>query len=332
MKNLMKLMIVLVLSVFSIACKSPSATGVETAPEDTVTDTTTSTDAAGNTTTTSTAADGTITTTITSADGTSVTTVALPADVNNLGSAGGVWRGTFTADNGGETTFYKVSISPARDVVMLSASGSSLEIQGGDMLQSTSYVQTSEAITINLQEYVKENDGTPPVDVVMVGNLTPLDNMRGTYTRGAETGSFVFIYDPIFENDENPFFYTQNSTWELSKAIAGGTYRVTFGILDPLMVSIASPLVPTVAAPLSENVSTTIEAEIVTMPPVDGVGVCSYNGNIAVVSPLSIIYDMTMEVTGCALAGTYTGLATLEERFSLDNHPHDHYNFMTFVD
>lgn len=83
------------MSLAFVACKQPSD-GADATVVGEVDSVESSTDASGNTTTTVTAADGTITTTITNADGTSVTTVALPADVDNLGAAGGVWRGTFT--------------------------------------------------------------------------------------------------------------------------------------------------------------------------------------------------------------------------------------------
>jgi len=315
----------------------------------TTTDTTVATDETGNVTTTTTAADGAVTTTITKTDGTTVTTTALPAAVDNVGSAGGVWRGIFTNSSGGGTTFYKVFITPNRQVVMLSDSEASLEIQGSDMLQSTSFVQTSDGISINLQEYVKENDGTAPVDVVMTGNLTPLDNMKGTYTRGAETGTFVFIYDPIYENDEQPFFYTQESVWTVSKAISGATaYSASFYVDESFKVeSVAKDgftfdyivneggvdeevflRIPT------EEIVLLPEGAVLTginepLPTADSEG-CNYDGNLDIVDTHYIIYNITLEVTGCDLAGVYTGLATLEERFTIASHPHDHYNFMTF--
>jgi len=362
MKKLISLMIVLVLSVFLVACKSPSA--IETtaaAGADAVTETTTSTDEAGNTTTTSTAADGTITTTITSADGTSVTTVALPVDVNNLGSAGGVWRGVFIADTSGETTFYKAMITPSRQMVMLSDSEASLEIQGSDMLQSTSFFQTSDGITVNLSEYVKENDGTAPVDVVMTGNLTPLDNIKGTYARGAETGSFVFIYDPIYENDEQPFFYTSQSMWTLSKSLKGQkSYSASFYVNSSFKVESVTNDGFTFDYIVREELDGDgnvvkeeelflgiTQQEILTLPegaeltgfndplPSDDSEGCKYTGNLDIVDTHYIIYNITLEVTAsegseCDLAGIYTGLATLEERFTPLDHPHDHYNFMTF--
>jgi len=237
MKKLINFVFLLLLISFAAGCKSPSETSSsEVTIDEAAVDTETATDAEGNTTTTSTAADGTITTTITSADGTSVTTVALPAEVNNTGSAGGVWRGVFTADADGKTTFYKAFITPSRQMVMLSDSEASFVVQGSDMLQSTSFVQTSDGITINLKEYVKEND-VAAVDVEITANLTPTDNIRGTYVRGTETGTVLFIYDPVYERgvgDEArvAFYYTNTSTWTISKALESGERYRAFYYVD----------------------------------------------------------------------------------------------------
>jgi len=74
---------------------------------------------------------------------------------------------------------------------------------------------------------------------------------------------------------------------------------------------------------------------------------CRYLGNYDVVDPRINMWNLYMVVSGCDtqqvrdsngnnlgvtynLNGTYTGLATLEEQFSIVNHPHDHFNFMTF--
>jgi len=328
MKNLSKFSLVIIMSLAFLACKQPS-TGAGATVVDEVASVESSTDASGNTTTTTTAADGRITTTITSADGTSVTTVALPADVDNTGSAAGVWRGVFTpSDSNTQATFYKVMISPSNRVVMLSESGSSLEVQASDMMSSTSFAQTSDGITINLEEYKKENAGAAPEDVEIVGNLTPKDNIKGTYTKGAETGSFIFIYDPIYENDEQPFFYTQDSVWSLSKTTRAEKYEVVHVIGESVgMVSTTNDMLGApfsidedgnnVLNPLPENATADTQG-------------CVYDSNISIVDPNFVIYNITMKVTDCALAGEYTGLATLEERFSLEDHPHDHYNFMTF--
>ncbi len=330
MKNLVNLMKVVLLSSLLVACKSPSATvdGGTPVVDAAVTDTTTATDGAGNITTTSTAADGTITTTITSADGSVVTTVALPAEVDNLGSAGGVWRGTFTPDDKTQATvFYKAFITPSRKMVMLSDSEASFVIQGSDMLQSTAFAQTSDGITINLQEYVKENDGTAPVDVVITGNLTPTDNIKGTYVRGAETGSVLFIYDPIYERgDRTPFFYTQSTYWKISKTLAdASTYTAAFNVNDSFKVTGVN----------ADGVVFTFDADgkilTTTFPAVavDSSG-CNYDGNLDIVDTHYFIYNITLVVTNCALAGAYEGLATLEEEYSIENHPHTHYEFMTF--
>jgi len=330
MKNLVNLMVVVLLSFLSVACKSPSATSGSEVVGTVPAETTTATDASGNTTTTSTAADGTITTTITSADGTSVTTVALPADVDNTGSAGGVWRGVLVPNDGVLPVFYKVMVSPSNHVVMLSESGASFEIQGSDMMQATSFIQTSEEITINLSEYAKENDGAAPVDIVLIGNLTPKGNMKGTYTKGVETGAFVFVYDPIYENDETPYFYTQDSGWSLSKTVVGGDeYEVTYVIGDSVrMISVdGDALLPAISLDADGEVIGTNPLPDTAAADTQG---CIYNGNISIVNPNYVLYNMTMLVTGCALAGEYEGLATLEERFTYEEHPHDHYRFMTF--
>jgi len=336
MKNLVNLMKVVLLSFLLVACKSPSATSTSGTVDAAAEDTTIATDAAGNTTTTSTAADGTITTTITSADGTSVTTVALPAEVDNLGSAGGVWRGTFTPDDKTKATvFYKAFITPSRKMVMLSDSEASFVIQGSDMLQSTAFAQTSDGITINLQEYVKENDGTAPVDVVITGNLTPTDNIKGTYVRGAETGSVLFIYDPIYERgDRTPFFYTQSTYWKISKTLAdASTYSAAFGINDSFkitgfgeegMIPVFDPADATKI--IGYNFPSTVDLTAI----VDTEG-CNYDGNLDIVDTHYFIYNITLVVTNCtALNGTYEGLATLEEEYSIESHPHTHYEFMTF--
>lgn len=74
---------------------------------------------------------------------------------------------------------------------------------------------------------------------------------------------------------------------------------------------------------------------------------CRYLGNYDVVDPRINMWNLYMVVSGCNtqqvrdsngnnlgvtynLNGTYTGLATLEEQFGIENHPHDHFNFMTF--
>lgn len=58
---------------------------------------------------------------------------------------------------------------------------------------------------------------------------------------------------------------------------------------------------------------------------------CIYSGNLDIIDTHYFIYNMTFMVSGCAdLSGTYSGLATLEEEFSIEDHPHTHYRFMTF--
>jgi len=213
MKNLMKLMMVLILGIFLVACKTPSATD----PVDPV-------------------------------DPTDPTDPTDPAVVDNLGSAGGVWRGTFTPSNQADYSirFYKVMITPGvgGNVVMLSDNESSLEIQGSDMLKSTSFVQTSAEITINLKEFKKENV-VAPVDVEMTAQLTPAGKIEGTYTRGVEAGAVLLEYDPIYELQNGieagedgrvAFFYTENTYWRLSKATliegVAGSYHTAFSIDD----------------------------------------------------------------------------------------------------
>jgi len=170
-----------------------------------------------------------------------------PAAANNLGSAGGVWRGAFTPDNQATYAikFYKAMITPGSgsNVVMLSDNESSLEIQGSDMLKSTSFVQTSAEITINLKEFKKENVAAS-VDVEIIAQLTPAGKIEGTYTRGAETGAVLLEYDPIYERgDRVAFFYTENTYWRLSKATliddgtetetdVPGNYQAAFSIDD----------------------------------------------------------------------------------------------------
>jgi len=267
-----------------------------------------------------------------------VTTVALPEAVDNLGSAGGVWRGVLIPNDGVLPTFYKVMISPSNHVVMLSESGASFEIQGSDMMQATSFIPTSEEITINLSEYAKENEGIALVDVVLVGNLTPKGSMKGTYTKGAEAGTFVFIYDPIYENDETPYFYTKDSGWSLSKTVAGGgEYEITYVIGDSLrMISVnGDTLLPAIALDADGEVIGTNPLPDIAAADTEG---CVYSGNISIVNPNYVLYNMTMQITQgtetedgeCVLIGEYEGLATLEERFTYTDHPHDHYRFMTF--
>ncbi len=252
----------------------------------------------------------------------------MPADVDNLGAAGGVWRGTFTPDDKTKATvFYKAFISPSRKMIMLSDSEASFVIQGSDMLQSTAFSQTSDGITINLKEYVKENDGTDPVDVVITGNLTPTDNIKGTYVRGVETGSVLFIYDPIYERgDRTPFFYTQNTYWKLSKTLVdASTYSAAFGVNDSFKVTGLE----------AEGMDFTFDddGEVISVdfPAVaaDSNG-CNYDGNLDIVDTHYFIYNITLVVTNCALAGAYEGLATLEEEYTIEGHPHTYYEFMTF--
>lgn len=252
----------------------------------------------------------------------------MPADVDNLGAAGGVWRGIFTPDDKTKATvFYKAFISPSRKMIMLSDSEASFVIQGSDMLQSTAFSQTSDGITINLKEYVKENDGTDPVDVVITGNLTPTDNIKGTYVRGVETGSVLFIYDPIYERgDRTPFFYTQNTYWKLSKTLVdASTYSAAFGVNDSFKVTGLE----------AEGMDFTFDddGEVISVdfPAVaaDSNG-CNYDGNLDIVDTHYFIYNITLVVTNCALAGAYEGLATLEEEYTIEGHPHTHYEFMTF--
>jgi len=320
----------------------------------TTTDTTVNTDETGNVTTTTTAADGTITTTITKIDGTTVTTTALPAAVDNLGNAGGVWRGIFTNNNGGITTFYKVFITPSRQMVMLSDSEASFAIQGSDMLQSTAFTQTSDGITINLTEYTKENDRTAPVDVVITGNLTPQDNIKGTYTRGAETGTVVFIYDPIYERgDRVPFFYTSSSLWTLSKTFiqdnVNTEYAMNLFVNDSFRTQGTESFITydyTIEI-TDENGDTDTGRQFnMTFVPEDATDVstnfpilqadsqgCNYDGNLDIVDTHYFIYNLTLSVTGpatCLLTGEYSGLATLEEEYTIIDHPHTHYRFMTF--
>jgi len=301
MKNLVNLVLVVLLSLLSVACKSPSATS-SGAVDTTVADTTTATDAVGNTTTTSTAADGTITTTITSADGTSVTTVALPAEVDNLGSAGGVWRGTFTPDDKTKATvFYKAFITPSRKMVMLSDSEASFVVQGSDVLQSTEFSQTSDGITINLKEYVKENDGAAaPVDVVIIGNLTPTDNIKGTYTRagGAETGVVLFIYDPVYERgDRTPFFYTQSTYWRLSKTLSdSSTYKAAFSVNDSFKVeSRATNGMDFTFDPESGDVIGATFPQEFSIGSPDSKN-CLYDGNLDIIDTHYFIFNLTLRV------------------------------------
>jgi len=290
-------------------------------------------DLLGNKTTITTYCDGTVNYLLVDRNGETFST-SVPIDfTNSLGSVDGVWRGTFSPDDKTQaTTYFKAFITQNRNVVMLSDSESSFEIQGSDMLQSTSLVQTSEGVTINLLNYTKENT-TAPSDVVIEAKLTPKDNIVGTYVRGEESGSVVFIYDSAYEtNESTPFFYTSSTYWTLSKTIADdlipnqSSYELGFSINNSFKI---------------EGVETggmvlTGDPVVASFPPIapDTAG-CNYEGNIDVVDPSYFIYNLNLKVRDCSLAGDYTGLATLEEEFEFRNadgtlHPHTHYRFMTF--
>jgi hypothetical protein len=314
-----------------VACKSPSQSGggagagaVCTPTVEVVTDTN------GNKQTTTTECDGTVKVEITDRNGNVVTTTTPPVGVDNLGNVGGIWRGTFTPDDRSKlTTYYKAFITPSRQMVMLSDSEASLEVQGSDMLQSVAFSQTSEAITINLKEYVKENDGTPPLDVVITANLIPVDSIKGTYVRGAETGQVLFIYDPVYERgDRTPFFYTQSTYWKISKTLVdGSTYQAAFSVNDSFKmkgVGVDGMIL------VFDDQDKIISFEFPAVEP-DTEG-CNYDGNLDVVDTHYFIYNITLKVTGaeCPLVGVYTGLATLEEEYTIEQHPHTHYEFMTF--
>lgn len=312
-----------------VGCKSPGQndSGGEVACTPTVT---VATDDNGNTTTTTTECDGTVKVEITDADGNTITTTTPPAGVDNLGSVGGIWRGTFTPnDKSKQTTYYKAFITPGRQMVMLSDSEASLEVQGSDMMQSTAFAQTSDAITINLKEYVKENDGTPPVNVVVTADLIPGDSIKGTYSRLGETGAVLFIYDPVYERgDRTPFFYTQSTYWKISKTlIDASTYQAAFSINESFKM--AGVGVDGMNLTLDEEGNIIAYEFPAVEPDTEG---CNYDGNFDIVDTHYFIYNITLKVTGteCSIVGVYKGLATLEEEYSIEEHPHTHYEFMTF--
>ncbi len=330
MKKIIYWVLLGVLSIFVVSCKSPSQ-GDDGGGEPVCTPTiVTETDEKGNKTTTTTECDGTVKVEITDVDGNTITTTTPPAGVDNLGRVGGIWRGTFTPDDRSKlTTYYKAFISPSRKMVMLSDSEASLEVQGSDMLQSVAFSQTSDAITINLKEYVKENDGTPPVDVVITANLIPVDSIKGTYTRGAETGEVLFIYDPVYERgDRTPFFYTQTTYWVISKTlIDASTYQAAFSVNESFkMTGVGVDGMIFTFDDAGERVGYEFPA---VEPDTEG---CFYDGNLDIVDTHFFIYNITLKVTGaeCPVVGVYTGLATLEEEYSIEEHPHTHYEFMTF--
>jgi len=309
-------------------------------------------DLLGNKTTITTYCDGTVNYLLVDRNGETFST-SVPIDfTNSLGSVDGVWRGTFSPDDKTQaTTYFKAFITQNRNVVMLSDSESSFEIQGSDMLQSTSLVQTSEGVTINLLNYKKENT-TAPSDVVIEAKLTPRDNIVGTYVRGEESGNVVFIYDAAYETQEStadvigagtPFFHTSNTYWTLSKTIADdlipsqSTYEFAFKINNSFKVEGVGSEGMTFTFNDDGNIIAT------SFPPIapDTAG-CNYEGNIDIVDPYYFIYNISLKVRDCSLAGDYKGLATLEEEFlPLDvtvvagiatekEHPHTHYRFMTF--
>jgi len=184
---------------------------------------------------------------------------ALATTVNNKGEAGGVWRGIFTPSSGAESRkFYKVLIAPGTSgtIIMLSDDESSLTIQGSDLLKSTLFSQSEDDVRMSFSEYEKENatddasdkDGDGFVDddinygvsFEVVAQLTPKNKIEGTYTRvykkagvnTTEAGSVLFEYDPKYERgDRVNFYYTNNTFWNLDKAInsGAGKYSVAFG-------------------------------------------------------------------------------------------------------
>lgn len=328
MKKIMYFALLGVLGILVVGCKSPGQSGGGAAvctPTVVVT-----TDDNGNQTTTTTECDGTVKVEITDGDGNTITTTTPPAGVDNLGSVGGIWRGTFTPDDKSKaTTYYKAFISPSRKMVMLSDSEASLEIQGSDMLQSTAFAQSSDGITINLKEYVKENDGTSPVDVVISANLIPGDSIKGSYSRAGESGAVLLIYDPVYERgDRTPFFYTQDTYWKISKTlIDASTYRTAFSVNDSFKMSGVGV---DGMIPIFDLEGGVIGYDFPAKEP-DTEG-CDYDGNLDIVDTHFFIYNITLKVTGvdCSIVGVYTGLATLEEEYSIENHPHTHYEFMTF--
>jgi len=366
MKKLIKLTLIASLVFFVAGCKEPSdelkaliggttpvntdnpvpaCTGVSgDFVESYILSTVTEQDLLGNKTTITTYCDGTVNYLLVDRYGETFST-SVPIDfTNSLGSVDGVWRGTFSPDDKTQaTSYFKAFITQNRNVVMLSDSESSFEIQGSDMLQSTSLVQTSEGVTINLLNYKKENT-TAPSEVVIEAKLTPRDNIVGTYVRGEETGSVVFIYDAAYETeDSTPFFHISDTYWTLSKTIADdlipsqSTYELAFKINNSFKVEGVGSEGMTFTFNDDGNIIAT------SFPPIapDTAG-CNYEGNIDIVDPTYFIYNVSLKVRDCSLAGDYTGLATLEEEFlPLDvtvvagiatekEHLHTHYRFMTF--
>jgi len=186
----------------------------------------------------------------------------------SLASITGIWRGTFT-NNDGISTFYKGLISENNEVKLLADTESFPFDQGSDIISGAAAVHTKDSIVANLKEIPANNNPNDVLDVVLKGVVIEGDSMSGTYTKSAtatkaaEFGSFSFKYDEVYTIPEVNFFVINDTRWNVEKFNnnAGVYYRQYLALSRSFVLSSDSVVV---SEPVSEVKVVSIVEAVVT--------------------------------------------------------------------
>ncbi len=148
---------------------------------------------------------------------------------SNLSSIAGIWRGTFT-NNEGKSTFYKGLISEDNEIKLLADTESFPFDQGSDIISGTAIVHTKDSIfSDNLIEIPANNNPNAILNITLEGVVevddseNSLGTLTGTFNKTnsagelVEFGNFSFVYDPLYIIPEQNFFVINDTEWDIVK-------------------------------------------------------------------------------------------------------------------
>lgn len=141
---------------------------------------------------------------------------------SSLASISGIWRGTFT-NNEGKSTFYKGLISEDNEIKFLADTESFPFDQGSDIISGTAIVHTKNSMAATLKEIPANNNPDKVLTVELSGVVTEKDTLSGFFKKHdaatdlVEFGSFSLKYDDVYTIPEVNFFVINDTEWDIIK-------------------------------------------------------------------------------------------------------------------
>jgi len=193
---------------------------------------------------------------------------------SNLSSIAGIWRGTFT-NNEGKSTFYKGLISEDNEIKLLADTESFPFDQGSDIISGTAVVHTKDSIfSDNLKEIPANNNFNAILNITLEGVVVDETSMTGTFSKTnndelVEFGSFSFEYDPIYIIPEQNFFVINDTKWDITKFNNNGVefYSQALDLSDSfVLTSDRTTILETTAINLISGPTITVRSDLVVAP------------------------------------------------------------------